>query len=40
VEAWQRAVSLDPGNKHVAEKIESAKTKMSKGGSAKPNPME
>jgi tetratricopeptide (TPR) repeat protein len=40
VEAWQKAAGLDPGNKKLAEKIENAKTKMSKGSPAKPNLME
>ena len=30
LEAWQKALALDPGNKTLAEKIESAKTMMSK----------
>ena len=28
---WQKAIALDPGNKAVADKIESTKTKLSKG---------
>jgi len=40
LEAWQKAVGLDPANKKVAEKIENAKTKMSKGAPAKNNPMD
>ena len=40
LEAWQKAGGLDPANKKIADKIENAKTKMSKSGSAKPNPME
>ena len=40
LEAWQKAVGLDPANKNIAEKIDSAKTKMSKGSPARPNPME
>lgn len=38
VEAWQRALALDPQNKTVAEKIEGAKTKMSKSRSPNRNP--
>jgi len=30
LEYWQKAIALDPGNKTLAEKIESTKTKMSK----------
>ena len=40
LEAWQKAAGLDPNNKQIAEKIENAKTKMSKGVSGKANPME
>ncbi|HEY4282873.1 MAG TPA: tetratricopeptide repeat protein, partial [Chthoniobacterales bacterium] len=40
LEAWQKAAGLDPANKKIAEKIENAKTKMSKGVLPKPNPME
>jgi len=39
IEAWQKAGGLDPANKRIAEKIENAKTKLSKGNPAKPNPM-
>ena len=38
LEAWQKAVGLDPANKKIAEKVENAKTKMSKGAPAKKNP--
>ena len=38
LEAWQKAVGLDPANKKVAEKIENAKTKMSKGAPARKTP--
>jgi len=31
VDAWQKALNLDPQNKNLAGKIENAKTKMSKG---------
>src|SRR5262249_16774195 len=39
LEAWQKALSLDPKNKTLAEKIENAKTKMSKGQSPNANPI-
>lgn len=38
LEAWQRALALDPENKTLAEKIDGAKTKMSKSESPNPNP--
>ncbi len=31
VDAWQKALNLDPQNKSLSEKIDNAKTKMSKG---------
>jgi tetratricopeptide (TPR) repeat protein len=31
LEAWQKALNLDPQNKNLSEKIDNAKTKMSKG---------
>lgn len=40
VEAWQKAAGLDPDNKKIAEKIENAKTRLSKGVAGKPNPMQ
>jgi tetratricopeptide (TPR) repeat protein len=40
IEAWQKAGGLDPANKRIAEKIDNAKTKLSKGSLAKPNPMQ
>ncbi len=40
VESWQKAASLDPNNKKIAEKIDNAKTRLSKGVSGKTNPME
>jgi tetratricopeptide (TPR) repeat protein len=40
IEAWQKAAGLDPANKKIAQKIDNAKTKMSKGSLAKPNPMQ
>lgn len=38
VEAWGKAHNLDPKNKALADKIENAKTKISKGDSTSPNP--
>ena len=38
LEAWQKARTLDPQNKNLAEKIDNAKTKMSKGDSPSANP--
>lgn len=40
LEAWQKAVALDPKNSKVAAKIESTKTQMSKGESLKANPIQ
>lgn len=39
LEAWQKAVVLDPENKKLAEKIDNAKTKVSKGEKPAPNPI-
>jgi tetratricopeptide (TPR) repeat protein len=39
LEAWQKAVILDPQNKTLAEKIDNAKTKMSKGDRANTSPL-
>ena len=39
LEAWQKAVVLDPHNRQIAEKIDGAKTKLSKR-SLKPNPFQ
>ena len=39
LEYWQKAIALDPGNKALADKIESTKTKMSKGEPVKPLPV-
>ena len=39
LEFWQKALALSPENKLLAEKIESTKTKMSKGEPLKPNPV-
>jgi tetratricopeptide (TPR) repeat protein len=38
LEAWQKARTLDPQNKNLAEKIDNAKTKVSKGDSPGINP--
>ncbi|MGI8821249.1 MAG: tetratricopeptide repeat protein [Chthoniobacterales bacterium] len=38
VESWQKAIALDPGNKVLADKVESTKTKVSKGGPATASP--
>jgi hypothetical protein len=35
--AWQKALALDPQNKKLADKIESAKTTISTGSTAKTN---
>ena len=40
LEAWQKAKNLDAKNKNLAEKIENTKTKMSKGGSTSPTPIQ
>ena len=39
LDAWQKAHNLDPQNKNLSEKIENAKTKMSKGQSPNANPI-
>jgi hypothetical protein len=31
LDAWQKALNLDPQNKKLADKIDNAKIKMSKG---------
>jgi tetratricopeptide (TPR) repeat protein len=38
VEAWQKALALDPKNKNLAEKLEDTKRTISKDLAAKPNP--
>jgi len=38
LDAWQKALNLDPKNKMLADKIENAKTKMSKGETLNANP--
>jgi cytochrome c-type biogenesis protein CcmH/NrfG len=40
LDAWQKAANLDPKNKNLADKIDNAKTKMSKGASPNPNPIQ
>ncbi len=40
LEAWQKARTLDPENKGLADKIENTKTKISKGWPASPNPLQ
>jgi hypothetical protein len=37
LESWQKALALDPKNKKLAEKIESTRTTISSGSSAKTN---
>jgi tetratricopeptide (TPR) repeat protein len=39
LDAWQKALILDPKNKTLAEKIDNAKTKMSKGETPNANPI-
>ncbi len=39
LEYWQKAIALDPGNKVLADKIESTKTTMSKTAPLKPLPL-
>ena len=40
LEAWQKAITLDPQNKKLAEKIDHTKTKMSKGEPTNFNPLQ
>jgi tetratricopeptide (TPR) repeat protein len=40
MEAWQKALTLDPQNKRLAEKIDNTKTKMSKGQPPAGNPIQ
>ena len=40
LDAWQKALNLDPQNKKLADKIDNAKTKMSKGQPANANPIQ
>lgn len=39
LEAWQKALALDPKNKTLADKIENNRTKLSKGEAASSNPI-
>lgn len=39
VDAWQKALNLEPQNKNLAEKIDNAKTRMSKGQTPNANPI-
>jgi tetratricopeptide (TPR) repeat protein len=39
LDAWQKALNLDPKNKTLADKIDNAKTKMSKGQPLNANPI-
>jgi tetratricopeptide (TPR) repeat protein len=39
LDAWQKALNLDPQNKKLSEKIDNAKTKMSKGQPLNANPI-
>ena len=38
LEAWQKALSLDPKNKNLADKIQTTKKQIGKDLSTKPNP--
>jgi tetratricopeptide (TPR) repeat protein len=40
LEAWQKAATVDPQNKKLADKIDNMKTKMSKGQPANTNPIQ
>jgi tetratricopeptide (TPR) repeat protein len=40
VESWRKALSLDPQNRKIADKIDNAKTKLSKGDPPAPNPLQ
>ncbi len=40
LEAWQKAITLDPQNKKLAAKIESTKTTITKSGRAKNDPLQ
>jgi tetratricopeptide (TPR) repeat protein len=40
LDAWQKALNLDPQNKKLSDKIDNAKTKMSKGQPANANPIQ
>jgi hypothetical protein len=38
LQSWQKALTLDPKNKNLADKIESTKTTLSKSSPPKTNP--
>jgi hypothetical protein len=40
MEAWQKALTLDPQNKRLADKIDKTKTQMSKGQPPNANPIQ
>lgn len=40
VDSWQKALALDPQNRKVADKIDNAKTKLSKGDAPPPNSLQ
>jgi tetratricopeptide (TPR) repeat protein len=40
VESWRKALALDPQNRKIADKIENAKTKLSKGDAPAPHPLQ
>jgi predicted negative regulator of RcsB-dependent stress response len=40
LEAWQKAATVDPQNKKLADKVDNMKTKMSKGQPANANPIQ
>ena len=40
LEAWQKAMALDPQNKRLAEKIDSTKTAITKSGPARTDPLQ
>jgi tetratricopeptide (TPR) repeat protein len=40
IEAWQKALSLDPKNQRLVDKIDKTRTKMSKGAPSNANPIE
>ncbi len=40
LDAWQKALNLDPQNKKLSDKIDNTKTKMSKGQPANANPIQ
>ncbi|MGH8100268.1 MAG: tetratricopeptide repeat protein [Chthoniobacterales bacterium] len=40
VESWQKALALDPQNRKIAEKIDNAKTKLSKGAASPSNSLQ